>query len=145
MRYWDSSALFALFIEHGASSALRHLHDADPEILAWAFSDVEVCSAFERLVSENALSRREVDDVHRRFEGLWDSAHKLFVARAAKQRAKRLLRVHPLRAADSLQLGAALVAARDEPAGWEFVTLDERLAAAARREGFTVLPDAAAA
>ena len=47
--------------------------------------------------------------------------------------------MHPLRAADALQLGAALVATDLEPAGLELVTLDERLATAAEKEGFTVL------
>jgi predicted nucleic acid-binding protein len=51
----------------------------------------------------------------------------------------RLLRVHPLRAAGALQLGAAIVAAEDHPATLQFVTLDERLAQAAEREGFAVV------
>ena len=59
---------------------------------------------------------------------------------AVKARAKRLLGVHTLRAADALQLGAALTAASDDPLGWDLVCLDERLAEAARREGFAVLP-----
>jgi len=54
--------------------------------------------------------------------------------------AKRCLMVHPLRAADALQLGAALVACGDDPHGFEFVCVDERLNEAARREGFTVRP-----
>jgi predicted nucleic acid-binding protein len=46
---------------------------------------------------------------------------------------------HPLRAADALQLGAALFAADGDPQSLELVTLDRRLADAARREGFPVL------
>ena len=46
---------------------------------------------------------------------------------------------HPLRAADALQLGAALVAADGDPQSLELVTLDNRLAEAARLEGFSVL------
>jgi predicted nucleic acid-binding protein len=44
--------------------------------------------------------------------------------------------VHPLRAADALQLAAAFVAAEQRPSSLEVVTLDDRLAAAARKEGF---------
>jgi hypothetical protein len=51
----------------------------------------------------------------------------------------RLLRVHPLRAADALHLGAALVAAEDNPRTLPFVTLDDELALAAEREGFPVV------
>jgi hypothetical protein len=47
--------------------------------------------------------------------------------------------VHPLRAADSLQLAAALVAAERDPASLTFVSLDERLSEAATREGFPIL------
>ena len=46
--------------------------------------------------------------------------------------------VHPLRAADALQLGAALVATDLDPAGLELVTFDERPALAALKEGFSV-------
>ena len=49
-----------------------------------------------------------------------------------------MLRVHALRAADALQLAAALLASDEEPAGLDIVTLDSRLADAARREGFRV-------
>jgi hypothetical protein len=52
--------------------------------------------------------------------------------------ARRLLRVHALRAADALQLGAALVWAGGRPQGKVLLTLDERLALIAKREGFEV-------
>jgi hypothetical protein len=52
--------------------------------------------------------------------------------------AERLLRVHPLRAAESLQLAAAIVAAEREPVTLDLVSLDERLGDAASREGFRV-------
>lgn len=53
--------------------------------------------------------------------------------------AQRLLRVHPLRAADSLQLAAAIVAAEREPPSLDFVGLDDRLNDAAQREGFRIV------
>jgi hypothetical protein len=55
-----------------------------------------------------------------------------------KTLAGRLLRVHALRASDALQLGAALVWASARADGKRLHTLDERLALAARREGFSV-------
>lgn len=57
---------------------------------------------------------------------------------AVKAMARRLLRVHALRAADALQLGAALVWAGGRPQGKTLHTLDDRLALAGRREGFEV-------
>lgn len=58
---------------------------------------------------------------------------------AVRDHAERMVRSYPLRAADALQLGAAITAAEQEPASLEFVTLDRRLAEAAAREGFQVL------
>ena len=57
-----------------------------------------------------------------------------------RQRAERLLMVHSLRAADSLQLAAALIWTEGATAGAEFVCLDQNLKEAALKEGFTVLP-----
>jgi len=65
----------------------------------------------------------------------WNEVQPVVAVRSA---ARRLLWVHPLRAADAHQLAAAVVAAEAQPASLEIVTLDERLAVAARREGFTV-------
>ena len=48
----------------------------------------------------------------------------------------RLLLSHPFRAADALQLASALVWCREQTAGAGFVSLDNRLRAAATREGF---------
>jgi hypothetical protein len=50
-----------------------------------------------------------------------------------------VLRAHPLRAADALQLAAAIAAADGSPASMSFLTLDDRLGDAASREGFPVV------
>jgi uncharacterized protein len=55
-----------------------------------------------------------------------------------RESAKRFLRVHDLRAADALQIAAAFFVAETRPATLALVSLDERLQAAARREGFLV-------
>ena len=67
----------------------------------------------------------------------WDE---ILPSEAVRGIAQRLLRVHALRAADSLQLAAALVAAERDPASLPLVSLDQRLGEAATREGFTVEP-----
>jgi hypothetical protein len=58
---------------------------------------------------------------------------------AVLETARRLLRVHLLRAADSLQLAAAFLASEGRPKTLELVCLDDRLGTAAEREGFRVL------
>jgi predicted nucleic acid-binding protein len=53
----------------------------------------------------------------------------------------RLLRIHALRAADAIQLAAALEWTGPLPdSSATLVTLDRKLAEAADLEGFTVLP-----
>lgn len=53
-----------------------------------------------------------------------------------RESAERLLRVHDLRTTDALQFAAAVSVAEGRPSTLEFVSLDDRLLAAARREGF---------
>lgn len=65
--------------------------------------------------------------------------HQVEAGDAVREAAIRFLRVHPLCAADALQLAAAFIAADRQPSSLELVTLDDRLAAAARKEGFVVI------
>ncbi len=88
---------------------------------------------------------RELDDAQleiarERLLGFDQSAATIVPSDAIRSRADRLLAIHPLRAADALQLAALLAAAEDRPAELPFVTLDDRLAEAAHKEGFSVLP-----
>jgi hypothetical protein len=58
-----------------------------------------------------------------------------------RQRAGRLLALHPLRSADAFQLAAALIWAQESPLGLEVVCLDQNLREAViKKEGFTLLP-----
>ena len=50
----------------------------------------------------------------------------------------RLLRTHPLRSADALQLAAAIIASLDRPSTPGFVCADWRLVGGARKGGFPV-------
>src|SRR5438132_804388 len=58
---------------------------------------------------------------------------------AVRETAARFLRVHPLRAADALQLASAFAAAEGRPVSLELISLDDRLCMAARKEGFAVI------
>ena len=89
---------------------------------------------------------RELDDrqlkiARERLLDFDESAVMILPSEAIRSRADRLLAVHPLRAADAFQLAAGLIASEDRPADLPFVTLDDRLAEAARKEGFLVLPE----
>ena len=60
-------------------------------------------------------------------------------SRRLRELSESLLSAHPLRAADALQLAAAM-RSRELIGVNEFVALDHRLRDAAASEGFTVLP-----
>jgi len=140
VRYWDSSAIVALHVAQASTRTVRDLYSRDPQVLAWTLSDVEVRSALARLGREGAMKSADLQEAIWRVESFWKSVHVVSLVEAAKTRAKRLLGVHSLTAADALQLGAALTAVYDNSLGWEFACLDERLGEAARREGFSVVP-----
>lgn len=59
-----------------------------------------------------------------------------------RARALRLLAVHPLKAADALELAAALIWCRERTQGAAFVSLHPPLRLAAAMEGFRVPPSA---
>src|SRR5206468_4129334 len=81
------------------------------------------------------LVRRAAPDVlaaaRRELLAAWEQWSEIAAIDLVRPRAERLVERHPLRAADALQIGAALVAADDDPATLEFVTLDRVLARAA--------------
>lgn len=111
-------------------------------MLVWWATRVECVSALRRLEREGAMSATGVAHAVRALAYLETGWSEVAPTDAVRAQAERLLAVHPLRAADSLQLAAALAWCRGAPSGAGLVTLDERLRDAAGREGFAVLPEA---
>lgn len=107
--------------------------------MVWWGTRVECVSSLARLEREGAAPATRLAAAFKRLAVLSEAWREIAPSSLVRETAVRLLRVHPLRAADSLQLAAALVAANDEPGSLPFVTFDERLADAARREGFEIL------
>lgn len=101
---------------------------------------MECRSAFHRRHREGQLSEPLLQQALDRLADLFDNVDVIAPTAGVRERAGRLLAIHPLRAADALQLAAALVWCGDAPLAETFVSLDERLRGAARREGFAILP-----
>ncbi len=139
MKFWDASALVPLLIEETTTRQLTALAVADPVMLVWWGSEVECVSAIARLERDGAIEAEGVESALARLKLLAASWHEVDASDALRGSAVRVLRVHPLRAADALQLAAAFEACERRPASLDFITLDDRLATAARREGFPVL------
>ena len=140
MRFWDASAVIALLAQEPAREHLLGLLEQDPQMLAWWGTPVEISSAVARREREQLLGADAVASALTAARQLADSWHEIVPSDVVRRMAERLLRVHPLRAADSLQLAAALIGADHDPGTLEIVCLDARLTSAARREGFVVQP-----
>lgn len=107
-------------------------------LVSWG-SVVECASAIARRQRDGSLHFAEAGTALARLQALAGAWLEVVPSNAVREHAQRALRLHPLHAADSLQLAAALVAAEHQPATLAFVCLDERLGEAAAREGFEVI------
>lgn len=139
MRYWDSSAVVPLLTRQPATRAAEALLQSDATLLVWWGTPVECTSALARLERDQLLESEDVTRALVRLRALANLWHEVIPHQRIRATAERLLRVHPLHAADSLQLAAALEVAGTGPSKLDFVCFDRRLGSAAAREGLTVL------
>jgi predicted nucleic acid-binding protein len=139
LRFWDSSALLPLLVPERRSEELSTLLREDPAAAVWWATPVECGSALARLEREQRLTETGRQAACERLVEAGRSWTEVPPLERVREQALRVLQLHPLRAADALQLAAAIVLADFEPKALPFVTLDEALASAARREGFPVL------
>ena len=139
MKFWDASAIVPLLMTEASTRHVQAVAVKDPAMLVWWGTEVECASAIARLEREGTLEERASARAFDRLKQLAAGWHEIDPSDTVREAAVRFLRVHPLRAADSLQLAAAFVAAERRPASLEIVTLDVRLGAAARKEGFVLV------
>lgn len=142
MRYWDASAIVPLLAVQDSTEVIRAEAKQDSSIVTWWGTRVECVSAVSRRERDGQLDEPGARSAIDRLFSLAGNWAEIAPSARLRQTAERLLRVHPLRAADALQLAAAIVAADGDPETMAFMTLDERLALAARREGFPVVEPA---
>jgi len=139
VKFWDSSAVVPLLIDEPSSGPASALHADDNVMAAWWGSAVECVSALARREREGEIDPTISAEGLDRLDELAAGWLEVAPSQRVRRTAIRLLRVHPLRAADALQLAAATATAEDHADSVAFVTLDERLALAAQREGFEVI------
>ena len=138
MKFWDSSAVVPLLVPEAASSPLQKLYERDPIMITWWATEIECTSAIARRQRLGGLAEDVLAEGFLRLSALKAGWHEVEPGEEIRESAKRLLRVHDLRSADALQLAAAFFVAEARPATLDFVSLDDRLLLAARREGFSV-------
>jgi len=135
--FWDSSAIVPFCVgQMGsafASAAMR-----SKSIVVWWGTPVEVTSAMARLLRSDEISAKSFRSAQARLaelRGMWIEVQP---TEQARELAEVLVQRHPLRAADAMQLAAALIWTKGLPRNRVFVCFDGRLAEAAVKEGFSV-------
>lgn len=139
MKFWDTSAIVALLVQEKMTEKTKRFLQDDPDILVWWAAEVECVSALARLERAADTDLNQLHEAFQRLEILKKGWNEIEAGEAVRRISIRLLRVHDLRAADALQLGAAVVASENHPPSLEIVCLDDRLSRAAIKEGFQVL------
>ena len=110
-------------------------------IVAWWGTRLECAAALARQWRQGVLGADAQVSAHARLERLARGWSVVGASEELLGLALRLVRVHPLRAGDALQLAAAVTWSQPAPASPALVSLDHVLRDAAMREGFTVLPE----
>jgi len=139
LKFWDSSAVVPLLVAEPATEAVTAILAADRQMHVWWATEVECASTLARLEREGVDSAI-IDAAFSRLTVLREDWNEISAGVGVRATARRLLRLHPLRAADALQLAAASALADGDPSSVTLVCLDERLRRAARLEGFALLP-----
>ncbi|MBX3280494.1 MAG: PIN domain-containing protein [Acidobacteria bacterium] len=137
--FWDTSGIVPLCCFQARSAPARRASRTYSRPVVWWGTLIEAQSALARLKREGVLGAREVENALARLEALRARWSEMLPTEEVRESAGRILARHPLRAADALQLAAALVWCEDRPRGRYFVCGDGALAQAAADEGFTVV------
>jgi predicted nucleic acid-binding protein len=138
--FWDTSAIIPVLLPEPRSAALTETLAADREVTVWWGTPVECLSALYRRHRDSPVPAPLLTEALSRLRALVEDADAVSPTDEVRRRAGRLVAAHPLRTADALQLGAALVWCEEQSHGEGFVCLDDRLREAARREGFSLAP-----
>ncbi len=140
MKFWEASAIIPLCVDEEQTRSVYDIAKKDGALAVWWGSIVEFYSAFARLRRDGILSAEDEAGGLAVLMELAEAWTEIEPSDDIRDLTRRLLQNYPLRAADSLQLAAALVWCDKAPKGRHFVCLDARLRDAAAKEGFTVLP-----
>lgn len=134
--YLDTSALVKLYVPEPGSGDARRIVSQATRVGTSRISYVEARAAFARRRREGALSSRDYGEVLRSLEHEWESYVLLEVTASIIRAAGDLTEQHALRAYDAIHLATALSIPPELTL--EFLAADERLIAAAAKEGLAI-------
>ncbi|PYS37239.1 MAG: hypothetical protein DMG14_21950 [Acidobacteria bacterium] len=137
--FWDTSALLLLICRQPKSQRARAAQRSYPAMNVWWGTRVECHSALQRLIREGDLSGKEERQAFLSLGKLAAQWVEIQPSEEVRQFAERFLSLHPLRATDALQLSAALIWCNRHPRGKTFISGDEKLLEAAKKEDFNIV------
>ena len=135
--FWDASVLVPLCVSQ--TPTLRALlFEGKYQMAVWWATHVEVASAMVRLLRRQEITAIVYAEAKLQAEGLANIWRVIAPSAEVSCNARALLELYPLRAADALQLAAALAWCEGKPQGNVFLTFDLRLREAAGQAGFAL-------
>jgi predicted nucleic acid-binding protein len=135
--FWDSSALVPLCVQQQATKMAESM-SKEYGIVVWWAASVEVRGAFARLLRMGQLTSPGSVQAQVVLANLRSRWQEISPGPSLRDQAEHLLDRFPLKAADALQLAAALAWCSGRPRGRGFISGDVQLLDAARQVGFQV-------
>ena len=136
--FWDASALVPVCVHERIGALVRsHLRHFAPVV--WWGTKLEIYSAICSLRRKGQLTDRESEGATTRLRLLIDGCKEITANYQVREDAADLLERYPLRAADALQLAAAMLWCNKRPRGRTLFSADRLLSQAARSAGFSVV------
>ena len=135
--FWDASSVVRLCVPGQVTKTARVTLEQFPPVIWW-LTPVEVQSALVRLKRSGELSGAAHKASSARLTTIRESWRQVLPSEPVRDLATTLLATYPLKAADALQLAAALVWAKQRPRGRVFICNDVNLSRAAGQAGFDV-------
>jgi predicted nucleic acid-binding protein len=136
--FWDASAIVPLCLPVENPGQSRRLLRTHVPVVWWG-TGIEVTSALCRRRREGALPAQFHEAANRRLTLLRKSWREIQPTNRLRELAEACLQRYDLRAADAVQLAAALVWCNQKPKNRTFLCRDARLREAARAEGFSII------
>lgn len=135
LAFWDTSALVPLCAHQGITPRVVALYRSYGVVVWWA-TPVEIASALRRLVRMKQLASEDWTTSRRLALDLSQSWRVVQPSKSLQSRATQLVDHYDLKAADALQLAAALEWCENLPQGKVFLAADQKLREAAVLSGF---------
>jgi predicted nucleic acid-binding protein len=135
LAFWDTSALVPLCAHQGITPRVIALYGSYGVVVWWA-TPVEIASALRRLVRMKQLASDDWATSRRLAVDLAESWRVVQPSNSLRAKATQLVEGYDLKAADALQLAAALGWCEGAAQGRVFLAADQRLREAAALSGF---------